>query len=429
MKEKLIKILFATETLCIGVNVPVKTCVLTDIQKYTNDGKRYITTSEYMQMAGRAGRRGFDTHGNVIYLPIYEFPDQPTFVNIVKGKIENLQSSYDLDFKTILRIAQMDYNFMDLYNRTLMNFENKGDRDLLDKKINDETNEIINLENDVNKYNEFEKDLINTLCNFDNKIANKIILSKIQMTEYKTIKAQVLCDETSNKLYKLMQTILKKKQLLNTLTQTKKDNDIMNYYSYYKNILIELDYVVASELLFIDKSNITQKGVICSLINDCNEIILTEMIINNCLDGLTPPEIVSIISIFCEKSKNEIDVCCNWNGKIKKCIENIERYNLKFEQIENKCWSSNQSKMHFEICVDYIDAVYNWSYGKSINEIDNIVSVEIFCKVITKISNILISMINIHKTLGINIEIIPKLEIANAGILRDIVCVTSLYLC
>ena len=66
--EGLIKVLFATETFAVGINAPIKTVIFTGLQKYSNDGHRYVNTAEYLQMAGRAGRRGLDKVGTVILL-------------------------------------------------------------------------------------------------------------------------------------------------------------------------------------------------------------------------------------------------------------------------------------------------------------------------------------------------------------------------
>jgi ATP-dependent RNA helicase DOB1 len=65
----LIRVLFATETFAVGINMPTKTVVFTALEKFTDGGVRGLTTSEYLQMAGRAGRRGKDDKGLVLYLP------------------------------------------------------------------------------------------------------------------------------------------------------------------------------------------------------------------------------------------------------------------------------------------------------------------------------------------------------------------------
>jgi superfamily II RNA helicase len=64
----LIKVVFATETLAAGINMPARTTVISTLSKRTDRGHRLLTASEFLQMAGRAGRRGMDEVGYVVTL-------------------------------------------------------------------------------------------------------------------------------------------------------------------------------------------------------------------------------------------------------------------------------------------------------------------------------------------------------------------------
>lgn len=68
LQESLIKALFATETFSIGLNMPAKTVVFTSAQKFDGEGNRWLSSGEYIQMSGRAGRRGLDERGIVIMM-------------------------------------------------------------------------------------------------------------------------------------------------------------------------------------------------------------------------------------------------------------------------------------------------------------------------------------------------------------------------
>lgn len=59
------QLLFATETFAMGVNMPARTVVFDTIRKHDGTGFRNLLPAEYIQMAGRAGRRGLDTTGTV----------------------------------------------------------------------------------------------------------------------------------------------------------------------------------------------------------------------------------------------------------------------------------------------------------------------------------------------------------------------------
>ncbi len=64
----LIKVVFATETLAAGINMPARTTIISAISKRSDDGHRPLTASEFLQMSGRAGRRGMDEVGHVVVL-------------------------------------------------------------------------------------------------------------------------------------------------------------------------------------------------------------------------------------------------------------------------------------------------------------------------------------------------------------------------
>jgi superfamily II RNA helicase len=102
-----IKVLFATETFAVGINMPTKSVVFTGFRKYddSKEGMRLLTTDEYIQMAGRAGRRGKDVRGNVIYLPCREPESVETMRTMMTGSQTTFQSRmtfyYDFLLKTL----------------------------------------------------------------------------------------------------------------------------------------------------------------------------------------------------------------------------------------------------------------------------------------------------------------------------------------
>lgn len=64
--RKLVKAVFATETLALGINMPARTVVLERLDKYNGEGRVNLTPGEYTQLTGRAGRRGIDTQGHSV---------------------------------------------------------------------------------------------------------------------------------------------------------------------------------------------------------------------------------------------------------------------------------------------------------------------------------------------------------------------------
>ena len=66
--EGLIKVVFATETLAVGINMPAEPVVIEKLTKFTGDHHTMLTPGEYTQLTGRAGRRGIDELGNALVL-------------------------------------------------------------------------------------------------------------------------------------------------------------------------------------------------------------------------------------------------------------------------------------------------------------------------------------------------------------------------
>ena len=64
----LIKVVFATETLALGINMPARSVVLEKLVKYNGETHADITPGEYTQLTGRAGRRGIDVEGHAVVL-------------------------------------------------------------------------------------------------------------------------------------------------------------------------------------------------------------------------------------------------------------------------------------------------------------------------------------------------------------------------
>jgi len=111
--KKMIPLLFATETFAVGINMPVKTAVFTALQKYSDNGFRYLTPDEYTQQSGRAGRRGIDKLGKAYHLPQL-FNDNNGYLSaidygkIVNGGYVSPISKINLDFNFILKCLKDD---------------------------------------------------------------------------------------------------------------------------------------------------------------------------------------------------------------------------------------------------------------------------------------------------------------------------------
>ncbi|KAL0941573.1 ATP-dependent RNA helicase mtr4 [Colletotrichum truncatum] len=106
-QESLIKVLVATETFSIGLNMPAKTVVFTQVTKWDGTQRRPLTPSEYIQMSGRAGRRGLDSRGIVIMM-IDDKMEPDTARAIVVGEQDRLNSAFYLGYNMILNLLRIE---------------------------------------------------------------------------------------------------------------------------------------------------------------------------------------------------------------------------------------------------------------------------------------------------------------------------------
>ena len=103
-----VKLLFATETFAMGINMPARTVVFDNIKKH--DGKQFRTLlpAEYIQMAGRAGRRGLDTTGTVVILCKNEVHEMSELHGMMQGKPTRLESKFRLTYSMILNLLRVE---------------------------------------------------------------------------------------------------------------------------------------------------------------------------------------------------------------------------------------------------------------------------------------------------------------------------------
>lgn len=108
--KSLVKILFATETFAMGLNLPTRTVVFSGFRKHDGRGFRDLLPGEYTQMAGRAGRRGLDTVGYVIIVSAGrdEAPPAGALRKMILGDPTKLRSQFRLTYNMILNLLRVE---------------------------------------------------------------------------------------------------------------------------------------------------------------------------------------------------------------------------------------------------------------------------------------------------------------------------------
>ena len=104
-QKGLIKVVFATVTLAAGINMPARSTVISSISKRTDNGHRTLTPSEFLQMSGRAGRRGMDEIGYVTIVgTAFQTPDE--VAELVLSDANPLESKFSPSYSMVLNLLQ-----------------------------------------------------------------------------------------------------------------------------------------------------------------------------------------------------------------------------------------------------------------------------------------------------------------------------------
>ena len=125
-EKRLIKVLYCTSTFALGINMPARAVVFDGLKKYNGQRMAPLTTRQFMQKAGRAGRRGLDEAGTVILRMDFEdyAEAKPLLTQYLKGTVEPIRSSFNLSWNSIVNlIGQYDEDTIrDLVDKSFLNW-------------------------------------------------------------------------------------------------------------------------------------------------------------------------------------------------------------------------------------------------------------------------------------------------------------------
>lgn len=131
----LVKCLFSTETFSMGLNMPARTVIFSGVTKWDGEARRILTGGEYIQMSGRAGRRGLDRVGIVIAM-IDDKIEPDKLKETMSGGADTLNSSFHLTYNMVLnllRVEDADPNF--IMKRSFSQFQREGQRPEMEKQV------------------------------------------------------------------------------------------------------------------------------------------------------------------------------------------------------------------------------------------------------------------------------------------------------
>ena len=302
----LIRALFCTETFAVGINMPTKTAVFLGLKKYDDqcDGQRLITTDEYIQMAGRAGRRGLDTFGLVIYMPEEEPVSCADLKTIMKSGMPSITSRMDFGYDFLLKtmhaggggcaeqvattprwmtIMKQSYWYVQASTRS-----QALARDIDELRAKQSAVPISSTELEEFKQKEGleaaarlsrSKDAIRAVDHWKNRhVGPKWITAERQYKIYKEYDEDIA---GINKHIAVLCKMMEGVELVETSMQ----------------FLREMEYVDS-------KGTITKKGMTATEFNEAHPILTTELYMSGLLNDLTQDELCIVFAAFMEADRN-----------------------------------------------------------------------------------------------------------------------------
>ncbi len=311
-QKGLIKAVFATETLAAGINMPARTTVITAISKRTDSGHRMLSANEFLQMSGRAGRRGMDKIGYVVIMGT-QFQTPEEAAELVKSSSNPLESRFSPRYSMVLNLLQ-NLEVEQAKELILKSFGYFSSNDRLKPAVIQQ----INCEQTLNKLKS-EKCPFG-LTNEDfiefNKIKEKyIVYGKLTKTLQKQAKQKGITDAQEvieyQKETKRLRAQMNKYNcgICKGYKKHIKNLEILKRYEKkYKEICKNIEnqkdiywnkFLAHKEILerigYIKNSVPTDSGLVCSMIRAENELFLSEIILSGVLNSLEPFELASAV--------------------------------------------------------------------------------------------------------------------------------------
>ncbi len=302
----LIKVIFATETLAAGINMPAKTTIISNLGKRGDSGHQNLSSNQFLQMSGRAGRRGMDTVGNVV---IKETIDHSAAfaAKIATSPPEPLISQFTPNYSMVLNLLQnhsveqikdlLNKSFGQyLLNRDLVNLTEE--KNLLEPELKDLANypcpdpnnpgDIKIFRKQEEKLREIRRMMAILEKQKNPELGNYKETYKTQMKEHEAFpcfpcKNKEDCHKMEKRARK---TELRLKEIEKSVNQV--EHYYWNEFMKLRNILDNLGYL---------KNNIpTEKGILAASLRGENILLISEVLLNADFSRLTPGEFAACIS-------------------------------------------------------------------------------------------------------------------------------------
>lgn len=431
-----IKLLFCTETIAIGLNLPVKTAIFTDVNKFDGDHLRILYSHEYTQAAGRAGRLGLDTLGNVIHLNnLFRNIDSLSYKTMMNGKPQTLVSKFKISFNLLLSLIDIGENhFIEFAKKSMVKGDIDNELGELYKEISKATTDLVNYQTSIQHI----------------RTPYTIVTEYVELSKRKSS----LVNKKRKEVEREIQDILDKYKYVESdkfavAKYNAKMETIEKLEDRFNRVEKYIDSSISTMLTFLEKKGfiniakdrveigseytLTIKGAIASHLKEVHCLVFAVLLEGNVLNNLSSSDLVTLFSCFTNVCVSEELRDLHPKHDMSDLIRSVKQMYLEYEAEESQYIMNTgmDYNMHFDL-LQYID---KWCLCENASECKLVlqmlekekgVFLGEFVKALLKINNISNEIEKVAELYG-NVALLNKLrEIPNMT-LKYVATNQSLY--
>ena len=424
-----IKILFCTETMSVGINLPVKTTIFTEVSKYDGVSNRMLLGHEYTQAAGRAGRLGLDKVGHVIHLNnLFHEYESASYRTMMKGAPQTLTSKFKISYNLLL-------NLIDTGDTDLVDFSRKS---MLTNEIDSELGDLLLRINQLQMEAYMEKSPFQTrtpievveqyynLCDQKQSAVNK---------KRKDIDRQIQAIVEQYRHLEQDKFVLKK--VIDSRRELAQLQSQFDYTSKYIDNNVQAILQLLAEQGFVDetKTKLTPTGIVAGQLRELHCLVFAKLFID--IQELSVKQLVALFSCF--TNVNVMDefketVPNTDDRQIVRILKNVDEmygFYMNKEAKELRIDSGMDYTMHYDL-INYVgqwcDATNEQECKLVLQRLDTekLIFLGEFVKALLKVNNISAEFERIAEMTG-NIEFLSKLKEISQQTMKFVVTNQSLY--
>ncbi|MEE1296536.1 MAG: DEAD/DEAH box helicase [Bifidobacterium sp.] len=393
-EEGLVKVVFATETLALGINMPARSVVIEKLEKYDGTGIVGLTPGEYTQLTGRAGRRGIDTIGNAVVVDHHGFKPA-TAVALSSKRVYPLHSSFSPTFNMAVNL--LSHNDYETARTTL-------DHSFAQWEANESMWQvearIASLEKAIAGY---EEAMACEYGDFTDLLRIRMRLNDLQKNERRRLKHEAFAsnEEKSRAFRRLDAKIAQLKEREHDhpakecpdyaqhmkwgnrwIRETKeldrlrdrvdsRTGSVSRQFDRICGILLRLGYLVRDDHDGRTDYRLTEHGQLLRRLYSERDLVLAQAITTGVLDGLDAPQLAALLSaLLYEPRRGEGGEPRRYPGGPHGLLAQRSReLQALDDEVLSMCEAAGMEHYLQPLDFGIVDIIYDWTRGDSLAEV------------------------------------------------------------